>query len=71
MLFFRSEESLSEWLQSRKVARGTTLSIEKLWQLSQRWYQDRLSPKYHGRTFEQVQGIFKELRLTSGFWSGA
>lgn len=68
MLFFRSEETLKEWLASQKADRGAALSIPQLWDLSKRWYRDRMSPDYHGRTIEQVQGIFKELGLTSDFW---
>ncbi len=68
MLFFRSEESLKQWLASRKAERGAVLSISQLWELSQRWYRDRMSPGYHGRTVEQAQAIFKELGLTSSFW---
>jgi hypothetical protein len=68
MLFFRSEETLREWLASRKAERRAVFSIPQLWQLSQRWYHNRMSPDYHGRTLEQVQEIFKELDLTSEFW---
>ena len=68
MLFFRSEEILNEWLISKNAARGAVLTIPQLWELSQRWYQDRMSPDYHGRTMEQVQEIFKEMGLTSAFW---
>jgi hypothetical protein len=69
MLFFQSEESLDKWLVSKNAARGAVLSIPQLWQLSQRWYYNRMSPEYHGRTLEQAQDIFKELGLTSSFWS--
>ena len=68
MLFFQSEELLNEWLAARNVRRGAVLSIPQLWELSRRWYQDRMSIDYHGRTIEQVQEIFKELGLTSEFW---
>jgi hypothetical protein len=68
MLFFRSEEALHRWLKSKKAPRGAVFSISQLWELSQRWYQDRLSPEFHGRTLEQVQAIFKEMGLTSEFW---
>jgi hypothetical protein len=68
MLFFRSEETLTEWLSARKAARGAILSIHQLWDLSQRWYQGRMSPDYRGRTMEQVQDIFREVGLTSEFW---
>lgn len=68
MLFFRSEERLSEWLVARRSERGEVFTIPRLWELSQRWYQNRLSPDYHGRTLEQVQEIFDEFGLTSSFW---
>jgi len=68
MLFFRSEEFLNEWLVAQKSQRGAILFIPQLWELSQRWYEDRMSPEYHGRTIEQAQKIFKELGLTSEFW---
>jgi hypothetical protein len=68
MVFFRSEEFLNEWLVAQKSQRGAILSIPQLWELSQRWYQDRMSSEYRGRTIEQAQQIFKELGLTSEFW---
>jgi hypothetical protein len=68
MLFFRSEEALSQWLIAQKSPRGAVLSIPQLWELSQPWYEDRMSPQYHGRTIEQAQIIFRELGLTSEFW---
>ena len=68
MLFFQSEEKLNQWLESKHAQRGAVLSIPKLWELSQRWYENRMSPEYHGRTVEQVQEIFKEVGLTSEFW---
>jgi hypothetical protein len=68
MLFFRSEADLSAWLQARNAVRGATLTVSQLWQLSQRWYHNRLDVEYHGRTPEQVQEIFREVGLTSSFW---
>ena len=68
MLFFRSEENLTRWLESKKVMRGAVLSVDQVWELSQRWYHNRLSLGYHGRSMEQVQEIFSELGLTSEFW---
>lgn len=68
MLFFRSEDDLNQWLASQEAERGAVFSIPQLWEFSQRWYQDRMSPDYHGRTMEKVQEIFKEAGLTSEFW---
>jgi len=68
MLFFQSEEALNEWLASKNAECGAVLSIPQVWELSQHWYHNRMSPEYHGRTVEQVQEIFRELGLTSEFW---
>ena len=68
MLFFRSKETLQEWLASHKAERGAVLSLPQLWELSQRWYHNRMSPGYHGRTMEQSQEIFRECGLTTDFW---
>jgi hypothetical protein len=71
MLFFRSEEVLNEWLASKHAERGAVLPVPQVWELSQRWYHNRLAPEYHGRTIEQVQAIFQEVGLTSTFWKAA
>jgi len=68
MLFFRSEENLTQWLESKQATRGAVLSIDQVWKLSQRWYHNRLSLDCHGRSMEQAQEIFEELGLTSEFW---
>ena len=68
MLFFRSEERLNEWLLSKNASRGALFTVPQLWELPQRWYQDRLSPEFHGRTMEQVQDIFNEMGFTDEFW---
>jgi hypothetical protein len=68
MLFFRSEDELQKWLHSRRAERGEVFSIQQLWELSQRWYVNRMSPDFRGRTVEQVQEIFREFGLTSWFW---
>jgi hypothetical protein len=68
MLFFRSEETLNQWLASRNAQPGAVLTLPEVWKLSQRWYHNRTSPEYHGRTMAQVQELFQDLGLTSGFW---
>jgi hypothetical protein len=68
MLFFRSEESLKQWLESKQLKRAAVFSLPQIWDLSQRWYHNRMSPDYRGRTADQVQEIFEEAGLTSEFW---
>ena len=68
MLFFRSEAELDAWLQAKDYTHGATLTVLQLWQLSQRWYHNRLDVEYHGRTLDQVGEIFREVGLVSEFW---
>jgi hypothetical protein len=68
MLFFRSEADLDALLVTKNTARGETLTVSQLWQLSRRWYHNRMDVEYHGRTLEQVQEIFREVGLVSSFW---
>jgi hypothetical protein len=59
---------LQKWLASQRARRGAVLTLPQLWQLTQPWYGERMSPDFHGRSREQVQEIFKEAGLTSDFW---
>ena len=68
MLFFRSEADLDTWLEAKNCKHGATLTVSQLWQLSQRWYHNRMDTEYHGRTLEQVRQIFKDVGLVSEFW---
>jgi hypothetical protein len=68
MLLFQSEEWIDKWCKRNNLARGEVLTLQQVWELSKRWYQDRLSLEYHGRSIEQVAEIFRQAGLTSTFW---
>ena len=68
MLFFRSEADLNAWLQTRNASHGGTLTVSQLWDLSRRWYHNRMDVEYHGRSKDQVRKIFEEVGLISEFW---
>jgi hypothetical protein len=44
------------------------LRLESLWELSKRWYHDRMSPQFRGRAIEDAIAIFRALGLTDDFW---
>ena len=67
-MFFRSGDNIDAWCSARQTTRGEVLSIAQLWELSQRWYHNRLCPDFHGRTAAEVAAIFQALGLTSAFW---
>jgi hypothetical protein len=45
------------------------LPLSRVWELAQAWYRDRLDPGFRGRSLEEASAIFRELGLTSPFWS--
>jgi hypothetical protein len=70
-LLFRSKEDAGAWCERTGAPAGELLTLEQTWDLSRRWYGERLRPEFHGRTLEQAQAIFRAVGLTSPFWSGA
>lgn len=68
MRFFRSEEALRQWQAASSNTGGEALNLMQLWELSKRWYHNRLSRSYHGRTLAEIEGIFSAMNFTSDFW---
>lgn len=68
MLFFRSEEDVNAWKTARAIATGEILSLAQIWELSQKWYGNRLEKDFHGRSLEEAQAIFHEMGFKSLFW---
>ena len=51
------------------MARGALMTIPKAWDLSQRWYGNRLDPEFRRPTVEEARAIFEIVGLTGAFWS--
>lgn len=68
MRFFRSEEALRQWESATSNFGGAMLTLPKIWELSKRWYHNRLSLEYHGRSLAEIEAIFRAVGLTSPFW---
>ena len=68
MLFFRSEDHVTRWLDRRQASRGAVLSLPQVWQLARAWYPDRRDPAWHPRAVEASQAILDGLGLTDPFW---
>ena len=67
MLVFRSEAHVTTWLAGR--APGATISIVKLAELANAWWNDRISPDWRPHTREQNQSVLDRLGLTGQFWA--
>ncbi|MXV93297.1 MAG: hypothetical protein F4Z94_07735 [Chloroflexi bacterium] len=70
-MLFRSEAEIDSWLLRKGAQRGAVLSLERVWALAQRWYAERMSPHFRGRTTHEAQIIFRQLGLRGEFWSVA
>lgn len=68
ILGFCSESEVDEWCAARKRERGSVLSPDQLWHLSQLWYGDRLQPTWR-KTPERAAQIFKTVGLDPRFWT--
>ena len=68
MVFLRSEEHLSRWLEANGWEAGATLTATKLNELACAWWWSRLDPGWRPRTLEESQAILESLELTGDFW---
>jgi hypothetical protein len=66
MNLFRSEEHIAGWLGGREP--GATITVEKLSELAQAWWSDRLASEWQPHTRELNQEILERLDLTGAFW---
>jgi len=44
------------------------LTLDQVWELSRRWYCDRMSPSFRGLAADDAIMIFRSLGLTDDFW---
>ena len=45
------------------------MTLDQVWELAKRWYHDRMSPAFRGRSVEQAIAVFRALGLTDDFWT--
>jgi len=68
MLLFRSEETVKAWCAARQLPIRPLVSLDQLWELASRWYENRLTPESRRpKPYEMVQ-IFASIGLTGPFW---
>ena len=68
MLFFRSEELIDAWCETRHTPRRPTVRLDQLWRLAQTWYGSRLEPESRRPAPEAMRGIFEGIGLHGPFW---
>ena len=60
-MFLRSEAA--------SAAPEGVATLEQMWELTRRWYADRLDPDFRRRSPQEYQRMFDEVGLTSDFWA--
>jgi hypothetical protein len=68
MLFFRSEERVSEWCGERGVERRPLVTVPQLWQLATAWYSSRLDATARRPAPDEIRAIFARIGLADSFW---
>lgn len=56
------------WSRETGHPKGAVISPETLWELSKRWWDDRLNLDWQRKSIEERQRILNEVGLTSDFW---
>jgi hypothetical protein len=51
------------------MPRGAVMTLPQAWELSQRWYGNRLDPDFRRPTVDEAHAIFESVGLTGAFWS--
>jgi hypothetical protein len=68
MLFFRSEERLSEWCSAHGYPMQPLVTMDQLWALATIWYSTRLQENSRRPQPDEMHSIFTSLGLEGDFW---
>jgi hypothetical protein len=68
MNFFRSEEHVARFNESRGLTPGTTIASPEMCELAQEWWATRLAPDWRPRTTAKSQAILDRTGLNGEFW---
>ncbi len=68
MVYLRSEDHLTRWLDQIGHEPGATFPATTMNALARRWWWTRLDPGWRPRAVEESQAILDELGLTGEFW---
>jgi hypothetical protein len=69
MVYLRSEDHLSRWLDANGWEPGATLGAPAMNELARAWWWTRLDPGWRPRAVDESQAILDGVGLTGEFWS--
>jgi len=59
---------VKRWCAARGVARGALMTLDQAWDLSRKWYGNRLAADFRRPTRDEALAIFASVGLTGEFW---
>ena len=59
---------MKRWCAARGVARGALMTLDQAWDLSRKWYGNRLAADFRRPTRDEALAIFASVGLTGEFW---
>ena len=68
MVFLRSEEHLTRWLDEKGWEPGSTLTAAKMNEVSRAWWGARLDPGWRPRATQDSQALLEAAGLSDDFW---
>lgn len=69
MLPHKSEKALDDWCKRHQFEKGASLSADKCWQLSKKWYGGYLDHDWNRKSPEEVMSFFRSIGLDLNFQS--
>ena len=68
MLLFRSEETVTEWCNARRLPKRPLVSLDQVWVLAREWYENRLTVDSRRPGPDEMVKIFAQIGLVGPFW---
>ena len=69
MVYLRSEEHLTRWLDANGWEPGATLTAAKMNELARRRYWTKLDPGWTPPTQAELEALLAELDIVGDFWT--
>jgi hypothetical protein len=60
---------VGRWCDEQGLRPGATMTVERMWELARRWYDDRFDLDWRRRTPAERQAILDGVGLAGPFWS--
>jgi hypothetical protein len=68
MLLFKNAHQVADWSERHGIPCGDIQPVNKVLELSKRWYGEHLRPDWTKKSIEEARAIFADLGFTHPIW---